>query len=314
MTYEMRKPKYLSPSAIKTFENDLEDYATKYLLKNRPPRMPQTQPMSVGSSFDAYAKSYLYRNLFGNYGPDDTYRKEVIFESQVEEHNWDWARTAGQDCFDKYKSSGALADMMSDLQKASGPPRFEFSVSDFVEFQGFSVPLLGKPDIYFINEHGVRVIYDWKVNGYCSKRNTSPMKGYVNCRDVRKGNVYPHKDAVMAPFKGVTINCMMHLEDGNKEWADQLSIYSWLMGEPIGGEDVVFGIDQITGPGCSRISSHRVRIKPQWQFRLAERACQIWDIVDSGHIFRELSREQSDAKLQQLEDLHTKVNPVDEFL
>jgi hypothetical protein len=300
----------MSPSSIKIFERDIEDYATKYLLKNRPPRPPQTQPMSVGSAFDAFAKSYLYRNLFGNYGSFD---KTTIFESQVEEHNREWAWKAGQDCFDKYKACGALQALMSELGKAVGEPRFEFSVEDHVEFNGFEMPLLGKPDIYFVNQYGVRVIYDWKVNGYCSERNTSPMKGYVICRDLNKWTNYPHKNAVITPYKGVQINAMMYLEEGNRDWADQLSIYSWLMGEPIGGENVVFGIDQITGPGCSRISSHRLRIKSEWQTHLAERVCQIWEIIDSGHIFRDMSREESDAKLQQLEDL-CQPNEVDEYL
>jgi hypothetical protein len=306
-------PKYMSPSSIKIFEKDVEDYAIKYLLANRPPRPPQTQPMSVGSAFDAYAKSHLYYGLFGNYGPDNEYERETIFNSQVEEHNREWAAEAGADCFRHYQRSGALGDLMAELQKSVGPPRFEFDVNDYVEFQGVEVPLLGKPDIYFINHEGVRVVYDWKVNGYCSKRNTSPMKGYVCCRDVVKGTNYPHKDCVIAPYKGVNINAMMHLEDGNKEWADQLSIYSWLLGEPIGGENVVFGIDQITGPGCSRISSHRVRIKAAWQFRLMERIVQIWEVIESGHIFRELSREDSDARLEMLEAMYVN-NPVDEYL
>lgn len=90
-------------------------------------------------------------------------------------------------------------------------------------------------------------------------------------------------------------------------------IYSWLLGEPIGGENVVFGIDQITGPGCSRISSHRLRIKPQWQYRLMERICQVWEIIESGHIFREMSREESDARFQMLEDMYVD-NPVDQYL
>lgn len=313
MTYEMRKPKFLSPSAIKTFEQDIEDYAVKYLIQNRPPRPPQTQPMAVGSAFDALAKSYLYYNLFGHYGEQDMYRKDIIFEAQVQPHNRDWAFDAGQHCFNKYRDSGALGELVAELEKAVGPPRFEFSVSDHVEFEGCEVPLLGKPDIYFINHEGVRIVYDWKVNGYCSHRNTSPMKGYVVCRDLNKQDRYQHKDAVLTPYKGVMINAMLHLEDGNKEWADQLSIYSWLLGEPIGGENVIFGIDQITGPGCSRISSHRLRIKPTWQYHLAERICQIWEIVDSGHIFRELSREDSDAKLQQLENM-AQPSEVDNYL
>lgn len=311
--YEIRKPQYLSPSSIKIFEKDKEDFAIKYLLQNRPPRPPQTQPMSVGSAFDAYVKSYLYKNLFGNYGPNGEYEKDAIFESQVEEHNWDWAREAGQICFDAYQKRGALADLMTELSSAIGEPRFEFSIQDFIEWEGFSVPLLGKPDCYFVNAQGVRVVYDWKVNGYCARRNTSPMKGYVNCRD-QKGARYQHKDAVIAPFKGIPINVMMCLEDGNKEWADQLSIYSWLVGEEVGSENVVFGIDQITGPGCSRISSHRLRIKPDWQYRLVERACQIWEIIESGHIFREMTKAQNDAHLQILEDTYSKPNPIDEFL
>jgi len=313
MSYEVRIPKYMSPSSLKIFEKDPEDFAVKYLLKNRPDRPPQTQPMSVGSAFDAYVKSYLYKNLFGNYGPKGEYEKDAIFESQVERHNWDWAREAGQICFDQYKTRGALSDLMLELSQAIGPPRFEFSLQDFVEFESYSVPLLGKPDCYFVNAQGVRVVYDWKVNGYCAKRNTSPMKGYVCCRDA-KGGRNAHKDAVIAPFMGIPINVMMHMEDGNKEWADQLSIYSWLVGEPIGSEKVVFGIDQITGPGCSRISSHRLRIKPAWQYRLMERICQVWSIVESGHIFRDMTKAENDARLQLLEDLHTKENPVDEYL
>ena len=308
----MRIPKYLSPSSVKTFERDVEDFAVKYLLDDRPPRQPQTQPMSVGSAFDAYVKSYLYYNLFGNYGPKDEYQRNAIFEAQVEEHNWDWAREAGQICFDIYKERGALADLMLELSGAIGDQRFEFSLMDFVEYEGYSVPLLGKPDCYFVNAEGVRVVYDWKVNGYCAKRNTSPMKGYVCCRD-GKGR-YCHKDAVVAPYKGVNINVMMCLEDGNKEWADQLSIYSWLVGEPIGSENVIFGIDQITGPKCSRVSSHRLRIKPSWQYNLMARVCQIWETIQSGHIFKEMTRQQSDDRLALLQEVHSGDNPIDAYL
>jgi hypothetical protein len=138
------------------------------------------------------------------------------------------------------------------------------------------------------------------------------MKGYVVCRNGKDRKTHPK--AVVTPWHGIPINCMMHLEDGNKEWADQLSIYSWLLGEPVGSEKVLFGIDQLTGPGCSRISSHRLRIKPEWQFALIERAAQIWQIIQSGHIFRDMTREQSDSRLQVLEDTYGTFNEVDEIL
>lgn len=310
----MRIPKYLSPSSIKIFEKDREDFVVKYLLDNRPPRPPQTQPMSVGSAFDAYIKSHLYYNLFGNYGENGAYKLETIFEQQVEEHNRNWAREAGKLCFDEYKKRGALSDLIAELEKAIGTPRFEFELSDTITLDEWSAPLLGKPDCYFTNAEGIRVVYDWKVNGFCSSRNTSPMKGYTCCRD-SQGTQYQHKDAVVVPYKGININCMLFLEDGNKEWADQLSIYSWLLGEPVGSENVVFGIDQITGPKCSRISSHRLRIQPDWQYRLMERIGQIWKIIQSGHIFQEVTREESDKRIEMLEMLHSSTDTtIDEIL
>lgn len=298
--YQIRIPKFLSPTSVKIYEKNVEEFATKYLLQNRPPREPQTEPMSVGSAFDAYVKSDLYYGVYGNYGSDNEYGKEAIFETQVSPHVRDFAKKAGQHCYDVYKRVGALAALKQELATAIAPPRFEFDLTD--EIRG--VPLLGKPDIYFLNEHGARCVYDWKVNGYCSWRNTSPMKGYVVCRD-QDGNIKSHKDCIPTRHKGVLINAYFFLEDCNKEWADQLAIYSWLLGEEIGSEQVVFGIDQLTGPKDKlRVSTHRLRISPQWQFSLVERVQQVWDIIQSGHIFRELTREQSDTRLQLLEDMH----------
>jgi len=302
MPYQIRMPEFLSPSSFHIAESNIEEYACKYLLNKRAPRPPQTQPMSVGSAFDAYAKSWIYWALFGNAGPDGKYAKDTLFEAQVEPHNRDFARQAGEYCFSEYQRRGALADLMLELQQSIGPPRFEFSISDTISWNGFDVPLLGKPDIFFVNDQAARVVYDWKVNGFCGSYNTSPMKGYVCCR-LADGTRVVHKEAMVTRFKGININAMMMLEDAKKDWADQLSIYSWLLGEPIGSADTVFGIDQITGPKVSRISSHRLRIRPDYQCGLAERITRIWKIVKSGHIFQDMSREESDARLQLLEDM-----------
>jgi len=77
----MRIPAYLSPSALGVFEKDREQYYLKYLADNRPPRMPQTEPMAVGSAFDAFVKSYLHHSLFGNHGKDNQYELNTIFEA-----------------------------------------------------------------------------------------------------------------------------------------------------------------------------------------------------------------------------------------
>ena len=61
----MRIPKYLSPSALGVWRKHTEKYFLQYLADNRPPRYPQTQPMSVGSAGDAYFKNYISTSIFG---------------------------------------------------------------------------------------------------------------------------------------------------------------------------------------------------------------------------------------------------------
>jgi len=256
----MRTPNYLSPTSISLFYEDAEEFYRRYLSENKSIRPPQTQPMSIGSAFDAYVKSYLYNNLFGNDG-NGRFDLRTIFEEQVEEHNRDWAWEHGKLVFDQYKAAGCLADLMLELNQAVGKPRFEFSIQDTVETDIGGIPLLGKPDVFFINSEGARVVYDWKVNGYCANRITSPMKGYVKLRTKRSDDKYNYKQhprCVATTFKGIMINAAMFLEEGNRGWADQLTVYSWLLGEPIGSEQVIYAIDQIVGPANQLpFASHR---------------------------------------------------------
>lgn len=311
----MRLPKYLSPSSFKLFESNLDEFYTKYLAENRPPRGGQTKPMSVGSAFDAYAKSYIHFCLFGNYGLNDQYAKDTIFEQQVEAHNRDWARAAGQHTFDCYKNCGALADLMLELQKSVGKPRFEFEIQGTVESRIGNVQLLGRPDIFFMNKEGARVILDWKVNGYCSNSTISPMPGYVMCRDAwqpgaRKSSPndrMPHKNCFPTRFKGLMINTQEYLENLNSEWGAQLAVYGWLLGEEVGSQDLIHGIDQICGMGTGgdkpflKVASHRLRVGANFQHELLDRLTVAWETIQSGHIFKHLSHEESDLHCAELE-------------
>ena len=65
----MREIKYLSPSSISTFFDDRTEFYLKYCAENRPPRMKQTQPMSVGSAFDAFVKNHLVYSLHDTVSP-----------------------------------------------------------------------------------------------------------------------------------------------------------------------------------------------------------------------------------------------------
>lgn len=299
----MRTPEYLSPTSIKKYTEDKEDFYFRYLSEVKIPRPPQTQPMAAGSAFDAYVKSYLHASLFGK-GHDLRYELGTIFEEQVEEHNRDWAWEHGRLIFEQYKAAGCLADLMSELNQAVGEPRFEFTIQDTISSDVGDIPLLGKPDVFFINDQAARVIYDWKVNGYCSDRLKSPMKGFVKMRSNVGGIWYPetHKNCHLLIFKGIAINIAMRLEDGSKDWADQLAVYAWLMGEEIGSEEIIFGIDQVCGPADRlRFATHRLRISPDYQYNLFELIKQIWTEIKSGWIFRDMTEEQSGARCKLLE-------------
>lgn len=295
----MRLPEYLSPTSIKLFYSDIELFYQRYLSETKKDRDLQTQPMSIGSAFDAYVKSYLHQRIYGK-GFDSRYELKALFEAQVQEHNRDWAWVHGETVFREYRESGALADLVIELGTAVGPPRFEFDLRGEIE----GVPLLGKPDVFFISKEGARVIYDWKVNGYCSKSLTSPMKGAVKLRD--NGSVKQHKDACVINKNGIDINVNMTLEEGNQDWADQLTIYGWLLGEPVGSEEIIYGIDQITGPANRlRFATHRLRVSPDYQFSLVENITGAWDIILSGYIFREMTEEDSIKRCEVLDSVIT---------
>lgn len=301
----MRRPKYMSPTSLKTFESDSVTYYLRYLADDRPDRDPQTEPMAVGSAFDAYVKSYLVEKLFGK--AEGKYELQTLFEAQVEKQNRDVAWVAGQHCFSSYRKSGALADLMLELNKSVGEPRFEFSVQGAIggeregKFRNIGIPLLGKPDVFFINSEGARCIFDWKVNGYFSKSGASPTKGYIGLRDESGRNKGHHRDAQPMVFNGIVINMSTFLELINVDWATQLSIYAWLIGEDIGSEFVV-GIDQLACRNkVIRVAQHRYKVSTLFQNLLFERLVIAWSVINSNHFFRDMSLEESQARCNVLD-------------
>lgn len=284
----MRIPAYISPSSLKCFEGNKQEYYMRYQAGTaeeplKPPKLPQTTPMAVGSAFDAYIKSYLQKCLKGTI--PDGYEFETLFEKQVEPHNRDRARIDGKFVFDNYVKFGAAADLMLELNTAVNEPRFEFEVQGFLSTRLGDVPLLGKPDIFFVSDQGVRMILDWKVNGFYSNSNTSPAKGYIMARDcwfpskdkkASSNNRMPHKDCYPQSYKGIKIG-NLPMEEVDKDWCDQLLIYAWLMGEEPGSNDLILGIDQIVGAfPYNRAVSHRTRSMQAYQLRLQERLADAW--------------------------------------
>jgi hypothetical protein len=311
------------------FEKDPTEYVLRHLVDNKPPRTLQALPASVGSAFDAWVKSSLYSAIFGSQH-DPKFNFESLFETQVEEHNRDEARMMGLHVFDNYVETGSYDELFFLMRDAKEAPRFEFDAGRVVD----NVPLFGKPDCRFVNHAGIHIILDWKVRGYCSKYGASPMKGYAMCRDGldwkernltkrqlekrlageevsgkhSRSHEKEHDKYIPMDFKGLIIN-QGFLETCDQEWATQLSIYGWLLGEQVGDENVVVCIDEIVGKFMGederpllRVANHKARVSKQFQLDLFSRIRKLWNSISNGHVFQDMSREDSDATFQMLQN------------
>lgn len=328
MSYELkRRPVALSFSSESLYEKDPDEFFVRYLAGTKAPRLPQENYMSIGSAGDARIKSWLYEQLFGK-NHDPKFSFETLFTDSVEAHNRDWALAESQYVFDCYKFSGALDDLLGLLKLSVEPPQFESSVTGFIN----GVPFTGKPDCRFMPQFPgfdpIRVILDWKVKGFCSKNGASPTKGYALCRDgydflqgaQNSTKKFPlgkpsdshntsHKLYLPYDYRGFSIS-EAFMETCSDEYADQVSCYGWLLGETPGDESVVVCIDEIVakfmGEGnrpLLRIANHRARVSREHQLKLVDQITRCWDAITTGHIFRDLSRADSDARCEMLDDM-----------
>lgn len=304
----MRKPKRISPSGLSRYEKDRESYYMVYCAEPRPDRDPQAAPASVGSAFDAFVKAQLMSDIFGQHK-----WFEELFEKQVEPHNRDFAFAAGRHVMDDYQNSGAYSDLINMLENAVEEPQFEFDAEVTIE----GVPIAGKPDCRFVHRDGAHVVLDWKVNGYCGKSGaTSPSKGYALCRDgagydkPSRSHGKSHKLYDPIEYLGLEVN-KFNMEHISIDWADQLSMYGWMMGEPVGSEEMVVCIEQVVGkpagprgvedgPPYLRVANHRARISPEYQFGLLQRLKAMWESLQNNHIFTDLSEEENAQKCEEL--------------
>jgi len=291
------------------WKKDEDEYVLRHLSDNRPPYTLQELAASVGSSFDAWVKSNLHAALFGA-GADPQFEFAAIFESQVESHNRDQARLMGLHCFDNYVATGAYDELLELMQCAKEAPKFEFLCKDEVD----GVTLLGYPDCQFITSVGLHVILDWKVRNYCSKYSASPVKNHRICRDglnwpkPSRSNGKAHKNYRPMDFHGLEIN-ETYMEVADKDWATQLSIYGWLLGEEPGDENVVVCIDELvcktqkpeSDTPLIRVANHRARVSREFQMNLLDNIKTLWKRVQTGHVYGNLPREESDRKLERVQ-------------
>jgi hypothetical protein len=184
-----------------------------------------------------------------------------------------------------------------------------------VEGEINGVPFLGKPDLQFVVDLGageIQNVWDFKVHGFCSKYGASPTKGYALCRDGQEGtptrsHLKCHANYLASNHKNMLVNSGW-MEHCSKSYADQLTLYGWLMGEQVGDENVVLGIEEILGkytggPPRLRIANHRGRVSRSYQLSLADRMASCWQAITSGYIFQDMTREENDSRCEVLNDM-----------
>lgn len=273
--------------------------------------------MCVGSAFDARVKAQLHSDIFGK-GADPNYEFDKLFTDQVEEYNRDFALGAGDFCMEAYRTSGAYDELLALLQQSIEPPQFEVSLTGTIG----GAPFLGKPDCRFVLDLGegrISVVFDWKVKSFCSKWPASPSKGFMLCRDGWTGKASrshgkAHSLYMEWVFRGLEIN-RGYLEDSNKDYSEQCSLYGWLLGEPVGSEETLIFIDELVAKPQGdvtegvypliRVAQHRSRCRAEFQFELEARVARCWDAIQTGHIFLDETREQSDLMVETLDDIGT---------
>lgn len=298
----------LSYTNFSSWESDPMEWYLKYQVGA--PRLPQTEPMSIGSAFDAYIKNYLYKEIFGSVSAE--YELEAIFEAQVEEHNRNFAWPAGKYVFDEYVKAGRAAYLLSLMSQSDTAPVFERRLERGVELLGTKIEMVGYPDLRFVSKSGIPVIVDWKVNGFCSKSSITPEQGYCNCVDgsgwTGRASKTQHPKAVIGYVDGIAYSRGPFMQ----KWKDQLTMYHWMLGGTVTGNSLLM-IEQVAGGAqsdvrCSasgprpplRFANHSTLIGASYQETLAKRIMHMWVSVESGYVFRSLTREENDKKVAKL--------------
>lgn len=289
----MRKLERLSYSAMSLWEKDPQTFFLTRLAGTRTRREPQGLPAAIGSAFDARIKSSLAASLWSQ--PPAELKFDALYEAQVEPQN------RSQQLLDdsallvsRYVACGRYAELMNALATSPTPPRFESEVLTNVE----GVPFTTKPDLTYVAGQ-TQVIHDWKVRSFYSTSGASPTQGYVQWRDSMQ-TAASHKKFRGRQWEGVVLHdgCLSEFSDA---YADQTAMYAWALGvEP--GNAFIASIDEmVCRPGSIRVAELRATVSEPWQRKLLNRLKRCWNSIQAGHVFVDMTFEQSQAKQSTLE-------------
>lgn len=308
----MHIPSYISPSQASLFYTDRAEYYMRYLADNRVPRLPQTDAMALGGAFDSHLKRALAKRYLASSDArlmeGGEYDLPTMLSHAIEDYlDYDKLAGLGLALFNQYVTSGAWDRLVVDMDRMdAGSLCMEQAV--YYTCPETGMKLMGKPDISF-SVGGVGHVYDAKVNGFFSKSGASPLKNHIwNSRDG-----VAHKDVILQRHLCGTLVDVSGFF--SPEYVRQISTYSWALF----GRDhlVIGGIEQLackklTGserrPPSSIVegvgivyASTRALVSADVQTLLFNEYLAMHKLIQSGWIFDDVSRAESDARCAELE-------------
>ncbi len=304
-------PSYYSPSSCSKFYQDRAEYYLMYLAKTRAPRMKSTPAMNLGNVYDSLVTHAIAVMFYGlsDVRTQTEFSMETLMEACHEDHlDMDEQLAIAQDIFNQYKATGGFAALCAELRQAD-PGSIKMQQKSYYNSpKGYT--LFGYMDISF-TIGDVLVVRDFKLNGYFSKAGITLIKNYIDAfpKDVKRVK-YPHKDVFLSKHVCGLQFAFGCASKAIPQYARQLATYGWaLNGNKAPVENLLLGIEQVS---CKR-GSNRVPeimfartsnfIKPDAQLQLLKEYDFMHETIISGHIFDDLTREESDAKCVELNNL-----------
>lgn len=260
-------PRHMSPSSFKEWELCNTKFALKRMMGLPYPEYYQSLAAACGSSFDVYIKRDIAVRL--GFGDDPRFAQKTMFEKSVDPQNREEAGPIGARLYKEYVDNGCLEALMKEgLATVMLDDKKDLTANGGDD----CVPTNGLPDGAFNDG----VIIDFKVQGAVSKSGASPNPGYrySMCNGIRK---WAHA------------RCDEPLENLNADWAQQLTIYSWMQGGVEPWRDIKVAIENITVrgyPAAPKVacSSIRTFVSVAFQQKLWGKYAVAWRNIVAGNI------------------------------
>lgn len=242
------------------------------------PRGYNTEQSSLGIAFDAFVKYNLAIRL----GKEKEAKNKLATLLDGIDPNWKQVIPIANDLCEKYIEQGCLnrliADGIEDIELTSFADIGGKKIAGSEKFIG-QVRLFGKPDASLTNKHAptdkrIPIPLDWKVNGYKSNSTVSPKKGYI-------------RRIIDGYDRGNHIQAGIEFQDIDRDWAQQLLFYNWMLGNdtgPFHGAIEQILINNSTDGVIRRVEfiSYRGVIGFMWACNKQAEVQAAWDRIQEG--------------------------------